>query len=456
MQKIEKASVELISHACILIKVGTLQILCDPWFVGRAFNNGWGLSPKPDLAEVALNDITHIWISHEHPDHLSFPTLKMLSEKLDLDRTTVLFQETNSDKVFDALGKLGYRRFQPMRHLEPIELDDHTTVFVYGHRHLDSALGVIVDGDSWLLNINDTELTQHDCDIIRKAHQHFPIIFNQFSIAGFEGVLDEAKLMKQRSTILEKMIAHHRFLGASFSVPFASFMYFCRSDNSELNRFRSTVFDVEAAFKAEDLAAIVMKPGGPALEWDLSRKEPANRETVQESAEEFFRDFYANESTDIDEDDPTVELGKLSEAFGKRVGRWKKETFGFLFRKLGAVTCFIRDQNKGVSLDFAGEKIVESREITEDNADLLINSQPLFFAFSTPFGVQSLGVSGRYRFRQSIPENWKLVRIVSSLANSDLYIGTSTLLRASTYRWLWQRRRGLRSQVYQQFKRFFG
>lgn len=455
MERLTSASVELIAHACILIRVGDLRILCDPWLFGRAFNNGWGLSPKPEVVDSVLSEVTHLWISHEHPDHLHFPSLKGLTETLDLDRVTVLFQETNSDKVFDALKKLGYRRFKAMRHLLPIELDAHTQVFVYGHRHLDSTLGVILDGDNWLLNINDTELNERDCEIIGKHFGAFPLLFNQFSIAGFDGVLDKAQLERQKTGILDKMVAHHRSFRAQHTVPFASFMYFCRGDNAELNAFRNTVFDVDRTFRDNDLSALVMQPGGPALDWDLTAKRAINGDEIHQAGLAFFGDYYEREDREIDETEPPVPLDKIDEAFAARVGRWKKETFGYLFGKLGRVTCFIGDLNKGVTLDFSTQRVVEQSEVTQESAELLINSQPLHYAFSMPFGVQTLGVSGRYRFRGAIPRNWKLVRIVSSLANSDLYIGLPTMLRAGTYRWIWQRRRGLLSQVRQQMKRFF-
>ena len=92
-----------------------------------------------------------------------------------------------------------------------------------------------------------------------------------------------------------------------------------------------------------------------------------------------------------------------------------------------------------------------------ETVHIVINSQPLHFAFSTPFGLQSLGVSGRYRFASQIkevPMQWKLVRIVSSLANADLFLGWRTFYDGNMVKWAWSRRRGLLGQITQQSKRF--
>jgi L-ascorbate metabolism protein UlaG (beta-lactamase superfamily) len=48
----EIASIKLLSHACVKITVAKTVILTDPWFFGRVFNNGWGLSPEPSLDDL--------------------------------------------------------------------------------------------------------------------------------------------------------------------------------------------------------------------------------------------------------------------------------------------------------------------------------------------------------------------------------------------------------------------
>ena len=62
--------VTLINHACVKIALGDAVILCDPWLSGPAFNNGWDLLIKTPMGiDGVMAGVTHIWVSHEHPDH---------------------------------------------------------------------------------------------------------------------------------------------------------------------------------------------------------------------------------------------------------------------------------------------------------------------------------------------------------------------------------------------------
>ena len=56
----EQISVQLMAHSSIKIKTEDCCILCDPWYMGTAFNDGWSLSPQPDLDAFDLSDVTLI------------------------------------------------------------------------------------------------------------------------------------------------------------------------------------------------------------------------------------------------------------------------------------------------------------------------------------------------------------------------------------------------------------
>ena len=75
-----KTEIEFVNHASVIIRGKNISILSDPWYKGDAFNKGWNLltETNDDHVKVLLNKITHIWISHEHPDHLSINEIKLL------------------------------------------------------------------------------------------------------------------------------------------------------------------------------------------------------------------------------------------------------------------------------------------------------------------------------------------------------------------------------------------
>jgi len=77
----------------------------DPWLHGDVFNESWTLHPDPVFSEDDMARVTHIWISHEHPDHLSIATLRGIREER-RSAITALFQNFYSDEIRKILVSL--------------------------------------------------------------------------------------------------------------------------------------------------------------------------------------------------------------------------------------------------------------------------------------------------------------------------------------------------------------
>ena len=71
---------KIISHASVFIDLGEVKLLTDPWLFGNCFNDGWSLKKanlsEENITQDEINSITHLYLSHEHPDHFHIPTLK--------------------------------------------------------------------------------------------------------------------------------------------------------------------------------------------------------------------------------------------------------------------------------------------------------------------------------------------------------------------------------------------
>jgi UDP-MurNAc hydroxylase len=447
--------ITLLCHASLLIEIYGKKIITDPWFFGTAFNDGWELNPKPNLDEIRnkIQDIDIIWISHEHPDHLHFPTLKWIREnvKKDID---IYFQKTNSNKVFEALRKIGFRTFIPMQHMRKISILKNVQIACYAHRHLDSALAIFVDDKFWLLNINDTELSTNDCLIIKNNFGNPSVIYNQFSIAGSNGI--ESSLKNDASMVLSDMIRQHKELKAKLSVPFASFVKFSRTDNSYMNKYVNTVFDVQNKFTLTGLNLCVQMYGKMTLEWKKIDNLPLNWEDVNTTS---IKEFAIKNHDDMDLHDyttiPDTELKKIIE---KKIKIWRKVTNPIIYRlmRFQPINFLIRDWGDQVwEINFYKCKFEKKKYPIK--ADIEINSQPLMQAFQLPFGIQTLGVSGRYKFtniHKDVPKSWKKIRVLSSLFNAEIYLSISSLFSIKTIVWLFDRRSGLYGQFKQQLKRF--
>ena len=355
--------------------------------------------------------------------------------------------------MFDALRKLGFQNFHEMKHLKKIPISSDVQLMCYAHRHLDACLGVFFREKFWLLNVNDTELNTHDINIISKTFGAPYVLYNQFSIAGSDGI--KSHLAADAEAVIEKMLEHHKLLKSQLTVPFASFVRFARKDNKFMNEFANTVFDVKEKFIANNANMVIQSIGGEYLEWQYVDQPAINERKIDDQGMTYFSlpqdDIYDEHVYSVK---PEHELKSAIEG---KVKEWRNVTnkFVFKFLKLEPIRFSIIDWDNEVwELNF---QTFSFSKISEQEFDISIASQPLFQAFKFPFGIQTLGVSGRYRLADEynkVPSKWKKIRVLSSFYNAEIYLSVKSIFSLGTFRWAWERRNGLMSQVLQQIKRF--
>ncbi len=454
-----RATVKLISHASLLIEVNNVVILTDPWFFGTAFNDGWSLDLAPDLETLRplIETVDYVWISHEHPDHLHFPSLKWIAKIRQANMPTLLFQDTNEDKVFSALHRLGFESVVKLVHGSKVKLGDCIDVACYGHRHIDSALAVFVSNKFWLLNVNDCELSEGDSALIREKLGTPTVVFNQFAIAGFDGF--ERHCPEEASRVQKGLLAQHKWLGAEVTIPFASFMRFSKADNMFLNQYRNPPWAAKHDFVAEGARLRFLSPMGREAVWeDHDGTYRDNLDELMLVELDALRDRYKNSmSEQCDElESPVVEFSAMKEVVESRLNILKGKTSSVIWNRTGVVVVRVRDHNDAFyECDIKNAEFRPSEEVSHYHLE--IYSQPLTDAFKNPFGIQTLGVSGRYRFNpdlECVPASWRWLRIISSLDNANIHFSIRSVFRSSTVKWLWQRRHGIFTQVLQQMYRF--
>jgi UDP-MurNAc hydroxylase len=424
-------AVRLVSHASVILEFGDVRILTDPWTVGTAFNDSWKLiAPAAELAPYLMG-VDYLWISHEHPDHFHIPTLKSMPTEFKR-RVTVLFQKSSDhNKMINALNKmLGYPNVQLLPHRRWVPLRDGVEVYCYQSRQIDSALGVRGHGRT-ILNLNDCELSSQDLRFLRRDLGKIDVLLNQFSIAGFDGV--EEKLPGEASQILDTMVRDHRALGASTTIPFASFIYFCCNDNKVINNYANSPGRVADRFGREGLDVAVLAPGDR-----LAIGEPRDNGPALDYYAAIYDSFDAlsfGEAPRIEFDTLGTEFHKLREKLVDMHGR-------LALRLLKPVLIHIPDLDLVVRMSFRENTLVQ----TEGEADLEIYSQPLFFMLSNNFGLQTLGVSGRYRLKKGF-KNWFRHRALLALLNAGLGLSIRNLLSPRQLSFFWSRRRELAGQI---------
>jgi len=429
--------IRLISHASVVLTTQDCSIWTDPWLHGKAFNESWALWPPAVMDKTLLDKINYIWISHEHPDHFHIPTLRELPDNFK-SRTPVFFQKNNSKKMFGALRKLGFKAFIELPHRKLITLTDKTSIYCYQVGNMDSILGVL-SGGKVVLNINDAEINSRDCKVVSKDIGAIDTILNQFSIAGYSGQENRDKFLPVLADkILDNFVGNHRDLRAKNSIPFASFVNFCREDNKYINDYANSIARVASRMNAEGLGCVTLLPGDS---WNTSERHKNDAPLKRLMA-------LGNGFKSCSEDTPieVVGLDKIKETYQKRYEQIQA-SYWWIFRSLlKPVVVDVPDLN--CSIVFSMKENRFDVKAPEENCDLVINSQPLWFLFSAPFGCQTLGVSACYKLKKGL-KNWKLYRALFSLNNAEIYLSLKFFTRTNI---IWLTRRfgeGLNQLIYQ-------
>tara|TARA_R100001509_G_scaffold36170_1_gene19282 strand:- start:2392 stop:3516 length:1125 start_codon:yes stop_codon:yes gene_type:complete len=224
-------NIKLVNHACFSFSHKTDGYIVDPWFKGSIFNNSWRLvSEGGDAPE----NLKYIVISHEHPDHLHWPTLKKLASP----DITIILCERNNDNVESNLKKLGYNVLSLPNQREH-DLNGLRIEFIrQGHDHT----VVFNDGETVMVNQNDCHLSEAMANYIKVKYPVIDIWWMQFSLAGYYGNLDDkGSLWGANKKHRDMFSSYRKTLNPRVAIPFASFVYFCRDENKALNNYRVTL-----------------------------------------------------------------------------------------------------------------------------------------------------------------------------------------------------------------------
>ena len=431
--------IRFVGHACIVVEAGGTSILMDPWFSGKIFNNSWTLRPQPQFDPALLETIGYLWLSHEHPDHCHFPTLASFPAAFK-QRVTVLLQERDYAKLVSALRGIGYGNFRllPHRTIVPLAAESPSNesmrVYCYHAGVMDSALAVIGDGQV-ALNANDARISEAECRLILKDLGQVEVLLNQFSLAAYSGLEPpEQHLRKRAQQILQNVSVVHRALHAKVTIPFASFIYFSSEDNKYVNPLANTVRDAYEYLRREGQDCAVLYPGD---DYEVG--------SAHDSSAALKR-FDELPSWDRLPYDPIEmkSLGEIFEAYRGLAEQIHDRYSRLLLNLLRPVTIRIPDLGKNISFALSTGKIWETSAAPAP--DLVINSQALWFGFKFPFGMQTLGVSARFRLLGGF-RNWKLHRVLFALNNGGIYLKPKYVFNQEFFRYVRSRLSGGMTQA---------
>ena len=118
--------ITFVNHASVIFSYKKIHLITDPWLFGSAFNNNWDLISKSKMQIKDFESITHIWFSHEHPDHFAIQVLRSIPEEI-RKKIHVLFQDTLDHRVAKKCREFGFHVTE-MKHNKLYKLDDEFNV----------------------------------------------------------------------------------------------------------------------------------------------------------------------------------------------------------------------------------------------------------------------------------------------------------------------------------------
>jgi hypothetical protein len=407
--------IEFVNHASFLVESRGVRLLCDPWLEGTAFNDSWALLAESRFQPDDFASVTHLWHSHEHPDHFSPRTLGAIPAGVRA-RIPFLYQETLDHKVADFARKLGF----PVRELASgrwHQVAPGLRIRIGAWRNGDSWL-CVHDGETTLLNLNDCAIdTAEDVERIRSQLGGLPIdvLFTQFSLSAWEGNPEEVERRRAGARcMLERAALQTRILSPRFVVPFASFVWFCHEENFYMNREMNRIDDAAGYLAgATSAAPVVLYPGdawvvGAAHDSqasieryladteDIHRRERKRARAVTESellAES--RAFCVRIADPL-----RLRLHLAAESMRRRDDRgWVRRTRDALrLLALGhdePVAIYLWDH--GTAYRFSLFTGLTLAALTRETCQVELGSESLHYAFQMLWGGATLQINGRFR-----------------------------------------------------------
>jgi UDP-MurNAc hydroxylase len=374
-----------INHAGFCLEYNDICLAIDPWIEGAVFNNSWSLiSPTPQTALDCLKTATHVWFSHEHPDHFNPPDVRKY-----LTGKRFLFQKTIDKRVVSYLSEIG-ASVTELDFGEPHTLGDDFSIRVYPFGRLDSYC-VIEIGDITILNLNDCYIKDDDeIDFIRTLCPKVDILFFQFSYAVGHTNRDQSdarsRLAKNKLSQLKKTIDRFK---PRYTCPFASFVYFSSSDNfylnDSVNRIDNVLSEIDGA-----TVPLCFYPGD---QWAIGDKVD-NADAIAKYLRDYSR---IAPKTGMPAQYPAAEILAKIDAYLVRTKRNNPLWPLYYYRRPEAARIRFEVIDTGATIDFDFRTGGSTATGGFDRSPVCkLNSDALMNLFSFDWGYDTLHIGGRY------------------------------------------------------------
>jgi hypothetical protein len=373
--------------------------------------------------------VNYVWISHQHPDHLNFPTLKSIPVE-QRRRMTVLFHRHASPRVCKVLEGMGYTNVRELKLEHWIALHGGISVICGSVGSMDSWIAFRV-GDVTILNLNDCVVSRGHLAHVSKLVGKITVLFTQFSFANWIGNhADETDAVGHK---LRDMQYRVDYLKPEYTVPFASFVYFCNQENSWMNEF------VITPRRIVELGLPGVNFMYPEDEWDSNIRTFRTSEAVDRYMADIVR------PKPIDPTPPPVAITNIVET-ANRMLRFVRSRFGsILTRHIQPFRIYLHDLDRILVVNARdGCEARQADEQSRRESRYVMCSQVAWYAFAYTWGWGAMEVSGMYLDRRWQQPN-RLVFHLNALSNEFLDI-RGARQAARTLEFMWGKRHELMSR----------
>ena len=400
-------SITWVNHASYVLEASGVVLLTDPWFEGTAFDDGWALYSQTRVDEDLLRRVTHVWLSHEHPDHFSPTSLRSIPPDVRC-KITVLYQASRDRKVVDYCRDLGFADVRELRPNNWVPLADGVRVMCNRWRLGDSYLAVETPA-GLVLNVNDCVIrTAREAEAIFDdlGHRSPRIVLMQYGYANRVGNPEEVGLRRAAAqSELESVATAISVLQPKYIVLFASFIWFCHSENVYMNDCQSTATDAVRFVRDHTTSSpVVLYPGES---WILHDEPPS----ADLSASRYDVDL----STRVQGPPLTTSKGVTFDSLladGRSFAEDLRSANGALplaildrLGKLGPVSVWVSDLNISMLLSRRG---LGPTDVPAHRCDVALGSAAFGFMLRHRYGGATLFMNGRF----SAPPDGQLERIL--------------------------------------------
>ncbi len=252
----------IISQACLLVESGRGdRLIIDPWILGSCYWRSWWLFPPPRADLVHPETITAIYYTHEHPDHLHFPSLRRFPQSV-----RILVPRFPAPRMATQLRERGYLRVEEVSHAGSTKIGA-LELFSYQSGADDSAVAV-TDGTTTVLNMNDAKPGELALRQIRRRHPRVDFLLRSHAPAQsypfcYTATDERALKLLPLSYYTDSFASLAQLVGPRWAIPFASNVCHLHSESIDQNRYLISPDDVLEACRGAvgDIEIVPMSPG---------------------------------------------------------------------------------------------------------------------------------------------------------------------------------------------------